>query len=299
MNKEKVEKIGLVIVLILGLAYAYNTYLFSPKWEVLQKVKGQLIERQQHYDQLVSFQQNKSDLAKTIESISGEADDLSAKIPPRLDNPQIMVDIYTTANSYGVSPQTLQFEQLQNKGSFESLGMMFTCKGNVENVLNLITDLEYTPLQKISVQSVTLTAQKASNPTNFSQPSGTVGLSSPIITPTVFAPVPALGNQLTKVTAMDATKIIADGSPVNSVYPSSNDQVQGGTSSIEDSSNQLIQGGKTESLSADLSPVQVVVTAQIKLTAYASSLGTANVNGPNPPFMSAQFGVNSAAEMFK
>lgn len=215
MNKEKIEKMALLSLVILGLVYVYNTYLFSPKWEATQKVKGQLIERQQYYQQLVSYQQNRFDLEKSIESISIEAEDLSAQIPPRLDNPQIMVDIYTSAKLYGVDPITLQFEQLQNKGSYEAVGMTFACKGNVDEVLNLISDFQNTALQKLSVQSVTLTAEKASTIINTNPAAETI-----------------------------------------------------------------------------------VITAQIKLTAYASALGTANVNGPNPSFMSAQFGVNSTAEMF-
>lgn len=255
MNKEKIEKIALLILVIMGLVYAYNTYLFSPKLEVLQKAKGLLIERQQHYNQLVSSKQNLTDIEKDIETISNEAKDLSAQIPPRLDNPQIMVDIYNSAKLYGVDPSTLQFGQLQNKGSYEALELNFTCKGNVNDVLNLITAFQYTALQKLSIQSVTITSQGTSSTTDSSQPTGYIN------------------------------KIVAKTL---------------GDDFIANSASQLLQGIETEPFAAYSSTTpQGMVTAQIKMTVYASSLGTADVNAPNPSFMSAQFGVNSAAEMFK
>ncbi|MDP4128042.1 MAG: hypothetical protein Q8912_14040 [Bacillota bacterium] len=297
MNKEKIEKTALVTLLVLGLLYAYYTYLFSPEWEVLQTVKGQLMERQQHYNQLASLQENMSALGKDIEAVSNEDKDLSAQIPPRLENPQIMVDIYNSAKLYGVAPNTLQFEPLQNKGSYQAVGMTFTCKGKVGDVLSMIIAFGNTSLQKLSVQSVAITAEKASTTANSSQPAGISD--SPAITPTAYAPVPALSSQPHKLTLMSTNKIIADASLGNSIDPHSGDQISGENASIEDLINQLTQEGKSDTLSPDPATAQAVVTAKIKLTAYASSLGTANVNNPNPPFMSAQFGVNSAAEMFK
>ncbi|TGE34197.1 hypothetical protein [Desulfosporosinus sp. Sb-LF] len=300
MNKEKIEKTALIILVVMGLVYAYFYYMFLPEWEVSQKIKGQLIERQQYYDKLASYQQNKSDLEKNIEVMNTETINLSAQIPPRLENPQIMVDIYNSAKLYGVDPNTLQFEPLQNKGSYQSVGMTFTCKGKVDDVLTMISAFGYTPLQKLSVQSVTITAEKAPNTTNSSsQPTGTAGSIIPNITPTAYVPVSPLIAQSPKVTVVDATKILDNGYSGSSSSPNSGDQAPSENVSTADSGSQSTQEGNTELLSSDSSSAQVVITAQIKLTAYASSLGTANINSPNPPFMSAQFGVNSAAEMFK
>lgn len=166
VKKEKKQKIALAIILALTLIYAYINYLFIPKLALLQEQRKQLQNRQAAYQQLFSFQSNQAGLAKTSESLEGEAKNLTALIPSQLDKPEIMVDIYTIAKLHAVEPQTLKFEPIQNKGDHQELTMNLSCFGQTEDILSLIDNFEHTPLHKFALLSTNLTTAKAASRTD-------------------------------------------------------------------------------------------------------------------------------------
>lgn len=160
MTKEKKQKITLVIILGLGIIYAYANYLFIPKWAMIQTQRDQILKKTGSYEKLLVYQSNQEELAKTIAVLESEAKALSAKIPSQLDKPQIMVDIYTMAKLHAVDPQTLKFEPIQTVGDHQELAMNLSYSGQVENIINLIDDLQNTSLHKFALRSVNLTVTK-------------------------------------------------------------------------------------------------------------------------------------------
>lgn len=166
MTKEKMQKITLVIILGLGLIYAYVSYLFLPKWTLIQNQRDQLEKKTASYQKLNTYQSNQEEIAKTIADLETEVKDLAAKIPAQLDKPQIMVDIYTMAKLHAVEPQTLKFEPIKTVGDHQELSMNLSYIGPAENIINLIDDLQHTSLHKFALHSVNLSVSKPDNKKN-------------------------------------------------------------------------------------------------------------------------------------
>ena len=154
------QKITLVIILGVGLVYAYVNYLFLPKWTSIQNQRDKQQKDLASYQKLLTYQANQEQLAKTIAGLESEAKGLSAQIPSQLDKPQIMVDIYTIAKLHAVDPQTLKFEPIQTVGDHQELTMNLSYIGQAENIIKLIDDLENTPLHKFALHSINLAVVK-------------------------------------------------------------------------------------------------------------------------------------------
>lgn len=160
MKKEKFEKILLLVMLASGLVYLYTTYYFLPQLDVLKTEFKQLAEQKAYYQQLEYDKANLPDLRQKIQTLESQRQEIGALVPTQLDKPQIMVDLYTDAKMRSVTPQSLSFEQIQNKGNHQELGLSLIGLGKPEDILGLIKDIQYTSKQKFAVQSVKLTTQQ-------------------------------------------------------------------------------------------------------------------------------------------
>lgn len=160
MKKEKLEAGALVVLLGLGLIYGYYTYLLSPEIETIKQKTGQLTERGAYYQRLQNYAGNEAGLDKEIQTLEQEVKGLAVMVPARLDKPQIMVDLYTLAKQKGVYPQTVVFAEPQVKSGYQELPLTFSCLGQPDNVLSMISALVASPDSKLALQAVNLTQQQ-------------------------------------------------------------------------------------------------------------------------------------------
>ena len=160
LKKEKLQIILLIIFVISGLSYAYMTLLFSPEWTVIQNVTSQLHAQEKHYQELLTYQKDQSGLQQEIKTLETKVLQLNSQLPNRLDKPQIMVGLYTLAKQHLVYPQTIAFEPAQTKGTYQELGMSFSCLGKTSDILALIQDLQFGGTQRLAIKSISLTGSQ-------------------------------------------------------------------------------------------------------------------------------------------
>jgi len=160
MKKEQREKMLLVLVVVFGVIYLYVNYLFLPEWSNIQHQSKVLNERRNYYTDLTKYQAQVTELQQEIHNLESEIEKLKAQIPGSLDKPQLMVYLYETAKAFKVTPQNLSFEQIQNKGSYQALGMSFNCTGSPADVLGMIQKLQSTITPRLTIQGVNLSVQQ-------------------------------------------------------------------------------------------------------------------------------------------
>lgn len=156
LKKEKLEIIALILFVMFGLVYAYMTLLFLPEWMVIQSSTSQLYAEKDHYQELLTYQKNQNGLQQEIKTLETKVLQLNFQLPNRLDKPQIMVGLYTLAKQHSVIPQTIAYEQAQNKGTYQEMGMSFSCLGKTANILTLIQDLQFGGSQRLAIKSINL-----------------------------------------------------------------------------------------------------------------------------------------------
>ncbi|GAB6155366.1 hypothetical protein JCM17380_41170 [Desulfosporosinus burensis] len=160
LKKEKLEIIALILFVMFGLVYAYMTLLFLPEWMVIKSSTSQLYAQKDHYQELLTFQKNQSGLQQEIKTLETKVLQLNAQLPNRLDKPQLMVGLYTLAKQHSVIPQTIAFEQAQNKGAYQEMGMSFSCLGKTADILTLIQDLQFGGSQRLAIKSINLSVSQ-------------------------------------------------------------------------------------------------------------------------------------------
>lgn len=160
VKKEKMEKIVLLLIVSAGLIYAYTTYFLFPKLEQIHSVVEIRNERQNYYQQLLNDRDNLTSVQKETQRLEEREKELSAQIPAQIDQPQLMVDLYTLAKSRGVLPQSLAYESIQNKGTYQVVGLTFISLGKPADILGMIKDIQQMPKQKIAILSVNLSTQQ-------------------------------------------------------------------------------------------------------------------------------------------
>ena len=160
MQKEKVQKILLLLIVGFGLIYAYYTYLFGPQWLIIQQQAVKLSEREGYYQRLITYAGDISGINSQIQSFEAENKQLDTKIPARLDKPEILVYLYTVSKQHQVGPQKLDFGQQQNKDGYQEVALTFSASGKTSDVLSMIKDLQYSGTQRFAIQSVSLVPDK-------------------------------------------------------------------------------------------------------------------------------------------
>ena len=156
LKKEKLEIIALILFVMFGLVYAYMTLLFLPEWMVIQSSTSQLYAQENHYQELLTYQGKQSGLQQEIKTLETKVLLLNSQLPNRLDKPQLMVGLYSLAKQHSVIPQTIAFEQAQNKGTYQEMGMSFSCLGKTADILTLIQDLQFGGSQRLAIKSINL-----------------------------------------------------------------------------------------------------------------------------------------------
>jgi hypothetical protein len=141
--------------------------------------------------------------------------------------------------------------------------------GEAENIINLIDDLEHTPLHKFALQSVNLAVSKQNNETDkktINMLTNPDGITSSDI--------------LKKINDLNPVKVNGDLNPVK----------------VNDDLNPV-------EVNDDINPVKIMdkhqLSAEIKFVAYASPMGKAEGTNKKPAFMFSNFGVESIAKMFE
>jgi len=160
LKKEKLEIIALILFVMIGLGYAYSKFLFLPEWTVIQSSTSQLYAQKDHYQELLTYQKNQSGLQQDIKTLETKVLQLNAQLPNRLDKPQLMVGLYTLAKQHSVIPQTIAFEQAQNKGTYQEMGMSFSCLAKTADILTLIQDLQFGGSQRLAIKSINLSVSQ-------------------------------------------------------------------------------------------------------------------------------------------
>lgn len=160
MKKEQIQKIVLFSLFGIGLIYSYITYLFSPEWTKIKNQEARLFERQNYYQSLLSNQGNLNGLQNEIQAAENQLKQSNLQFPNLLDKPQIMAYLYSLAKQHAVSPQSLKFEQAQNKGYYQEISLSFICQGKTADVLSLLQDIQKSTSQRFTTQGVNLSVQQ-------------------------------------------------------------------------------------------------------------------------------------------
>ena len=160
LKKEKLEIIVLIFFAIIGLGYAYSKFLFLPEWTVIQSSTSQLYAHKDRYQELLNYQKNQIGLQQDIKTLESKVLQLNSQLPNQLDKPQLLVGLYTLAKQHSVFPQTITFEQAQNKGTYQEMGMSFGCLGKTADILTLIQDLQFGGSQQLGIKSINLSVSQ-------------------------------------------------------------------------------------------------------------------------------------------
>lgn len=166
MNKQKLEKIILIIILAAAMFYLYFIYLFQPEWNVIKNITQQINTQTTYLNRLVAY----NDPVKLQQDLVKEQElgkQLSSRLPTTLDKPQISVELYLLAKQQGVIPQSVTFEPLQNKGNHQELDITFVGQGSAANILSMLGVLERGPAAKYALKSLNLTTGKDQTTANI------------------------------------------------------------------------------------------------------------------------------------
>lgn len=156
LKKEKIEKIALILFIILGLVYSYMTFLFLPEWTVIQSSTSKLYAQRDRYQELLTYQQNQSDLLQELKTLETKIAQLNIQIPSRFDKPQLIFELYTLAKQHSVLPQSMTFEPPVIKDSYQGMEISFSCLGKTSDTFTLIQDLQSGNTQRLAIKSVHL-----------------------------------------------------------------------------------------------------------------------------------------------
>lgn len=157
MKKERFQIIILIFIVLFGMSYAYLKFLFLPQWMVIQASTNQLLSLENQYQELLTYQNNQSGLQQEIETLEVKVKELKDQIPNQLDKPPIMVDLYTLAKQHSVDPQSIAFEQVQTKGTYQEMEMSFSCSGKTTDLLDMLHDLQFGGAQRLAIRTISLT----------------------------------------------------------------------------------------------------------------------------------------------
>lgn len=160
LKKEKLEKIILILFVVFGLSYAYMTFLLLPQMAVIQSSSNQLYIEKDRYQELLTYQENQSGLEQEINSLKTKVNQLNSQLPNQLDKPLLMVGLYTLAKQHSVIPQTISFEQAQDKGTYQDLEVSFSLLGKTGDILTLIQDLQFGGSQRLAINSINLSVSE-------------------------------------------------------------------------------------------------------------------------------------------
>lgn len=160
MKKEKFQIILLIVIILSGFSYAYLKFLFLPQWTVIQDAENQLTSQENHYQELLTYQENQSGLEQDIKILEAKVHELNAHLPNQLDKPQLLVGLYTLAKQHTIDPQSVAFEQVQTKGTYQEMGMSFSCLGKTTDLLAMIHDLQFGESQQLAIKSISLTGSQ-------------------------------------------------------------------------------------------------------------------------------------------
>lgn len=162
MKKERLQVIILIVIIIFGISYAYFKFLFQPQWLIIQGDTDRLKSLQRQYQELLNYQKNRTGLQQEIKTYQNKVAELKTQMPNQLDKPQLMVGLYTLAKEHAVVPQSVVFEQVQTKGSYQEIEMSFICSGKPSDLLVMIHDLQFGGGQRLAVNSLRLTGSQGS-----------------------------------------------------------------------------------------------------------------------------------------
>lgn len=160
IKKDNIEKFVFIFIIIVGLGYSYAKFLFLPEWTAIQSLTSQLHTQENNYQELLTYQRNQSGLQQEIKTLESKVSQLNTQIPKQLDEPQLMVGLYTLAKQHSAYPQSIAFAQPQTKGTYQELAMSFSCLGKPADILALIHDLQFGKSQRLTISSVNLTVQQ-------------------------------------------------------------------------------------------------------------------------------------------
>lgn len=136
------------------------TYLFIPQKDNLQIQSQELARREAYYQKLEAAQSDLPQLQKEALDLKNKMLQQSTQLPAKLNNEQILVDLYVTAKQQGVLPQSLTFDSVENKANYQEINMTFKCEGTPSSVLNLLQTLQYGSSLQTALRGIDLTSQK-------------------------------------------------------------------------------------------------------------------------------------------
>ncbi|MDA8227963.1 MAG: type 4a pilus biogenesis protein PilO [Desulfitobacterium hafniense] len=159
MNKQTKQLIILIMLVLGGLLYAYVNYLFMPEWDKLKQLAAQVNDRQKRYEQLLYYKSNPAILQTEIKKLESQTSESSAQLPAALDKPAIIYYLQSLAKANQIQPQSLNFEPLQNKGTYQTLAMSFSCTGKPADILAMLKKLQSEGNPRVTIQSLNLANQ--------------------------------------------------------------------------------------------------------------------------------------------
>ncbi|CAA7601572.1 Translation elongation factor EF1B/ribosomal protein S6 [Acididesulfobacillus acetoxydans] len=158
-NKERFQKIALVVLLAFGLLYSYTNYVVWPEWQHIQELGRQVKARQTEYQRLLELKTRQAAVEQALTAAEAKVRGESSKVPALLDEPRLTVDIYSLAKRDGLSPESLRFYTVQHKGNVQEVKLDFVGSGQTAAVLGFIEDIRQSR-DLLAIRGVNLTVDK-------------------------------------------------------------------------------------------------------------------------------------------
>ncbi len=154
MSKESRQVFLLVVLLVVGVSYAYYTYLFTPKWADIQTLKGMYQQRQSRYELLLGYSGQEAYLSAEIKNLEKQSEELWKQIPSAIHKPDIVVELYTIAKQNQVEPLHVSFGETQGEKDYIAQRLVLNCRGSQEQITKLINDLQSANDQRFTLASL-------------------------------------------------------------------------------------------------------------------------------------------------
>ena len=159
MERDKKELLVLIVIIFLGLNYAFYEYYFIPKKISLESKKQSYKEKEGRLNYLKEQQKNIDVINKEIESLTKETEKLDSKI----NTPQLVYDFYNVCKNYNVKGENVSFTLPEETSEqMQTFLISLSVSGTSGNVESFIKDIEGSTNNKMNVKSVTLSSMESS-----------------------------------------------------------------------------------------------------------------------------------------
>lgn len=204
MDKTKKQILLFIIIILIGICYAINQYIISPKKLLIQQKAKQIQIDKQKLNLLRSKSSEAVKLTAEVAKLKQVSASIGEVTATDIDTPQLIFDFYSSCKKYGIKGENLIFQLVNNTKSEEptnktdnitkskattdllKLTIELKVSGDKNKVEKYIRSLSTLTSRKINVKSIKLEATLAQVVNNTVNTEGTAN--TPIIPNTILLP---------------------------------------------------------------------------------------------------------------